>query len=141
LAKVCRQICHFQDLRQGGRELEYFHGQDAVESVRRVGQGVWRTAGEVCVLLAGDAGVGDHLEVGDVGGGDGFREEGAGAGLDAGVAQLAVRLLHLRAGVASGSAGGGAGGRGQAEVASAGAEGDGRAGGSGVDDVGGRIAE
>ena len=135
------QVRDVQDLRQGGCELEYVHGEDAVESVRRVGQGVARTAGEVGVLLAGYAGVGDRLEVGDVGGGEGVRGEGAGDGLDNGVAKLAVGLLHLRAGVVGGGAGGGAGGRGQGEVAAAEPAGDARAGGAGVDDVGGRVDE
>ena len=139
LAKVRLQVRDVRDLRQCGCELEYVFSQDAVESVRRFGHGVARTAGKGRVLLAEDAGVGDRLEAGDVGGGEGVRRKVASDGLDAGVAKLAVGLLHLRAGVVSGSAGGGERGRGQGEVAAVEAAGDGRAGGAGVEDVGGRV--
>jgi len=72
--------------------------------------------------------------VGNVFGGEGAATEGAGDGLDAGVAKLAVRQAHFRAGVKGGGGGGRWGWR-QDEVTAAGASADGRAGGARVDGV------
>jgi len=55
-------------------------------------------------MLKEDAGVVEGFDVGDVGGGQGLRGDGAGSGLDAGVENLAVDLLNFRAVVVGGGA-------------------------------------
>jgi len=140
LAPVRVEVRDIQDPGQVRGQLEDVHSNGAVECAGGVGKGVVGAAGEVGMLLAGDASVIDALEVVDVGGREGARGKCPNDDVNTCVAELAVGKAHVGTRLVKGGRGRGGRGRQHEQVAADEAFG-GRSRQTGVDGVRGGFHE